>query len=118
MKAAEVPWGNATDSPIGEWFSVRARSSRNVQASPAIKSRKAIRSGQLLAICLQRSYNIVSEVARSYVVEQADMIWKDSSKSLAAMLFLLALIVGCASPHHLDRGSNRPSNFETDTFAF
>jgi len=46
------------------------------------------------------------------------MIWKDSTKSLAAMLLLLALVVGCASPHHLDTASNRPFNFETDTFAF
>jgi len=38
--------------------------------------------------------------------------------SVAAMLFLLALIVGCASPHHLDTGSNKPFHFETDTFAF
>jgi len=34
------------------------------------------------------------------------------------MLFLLALVVGCASPHHLDTGSNKPFHFETDTFAF
>src|SRR5216684_2313012 len=38
--------------------------------------------------------------------------------SLAAMVLLLALVVGCASPHHLDTGSNKPFNFETDTFAF
>jgi hypothetical protein len=53
------------------------------------------------------------------------MIWhaqssttKPSTKNLAATLFLLALVVGCASPHHLDTGSNKPFNFETDTFAF
>lgn len=38
--------------------------------------------------------------------------------SLGAMLLLLALIVGCASPQHLDTGSNKPFNFETDIFAF
>jgi len=38
--------------------------------------------------------------------------------SLAAMLFFLFLLLGCASPHHLNTTSHRPFNFETDTFAF
>ncbi len=43
---------------------------------------------------------------------------KPSTKSLAALLCFLVLLLGCASPHHLDTASNRPFNFETDTFSF
>jgi hypothetical protein len=56
------------------------------------------------------------------------MIWrvqrckaKASAKSVlsfSAMLLLLALLSGCASPPHLHTVSNRRFNFETDTFAF
>src|SRR2546422_351706 len=41
-----------------------------------------------------------------------------SAMSLAALLFFSVLLVGCASPHQLDTASNRPFDFETDTFAF
>jgi len=38
--------------------------------------------------------------------------------SFAAILLLLAFVVGCASPRHIPVASNRPFNFQTDTFAF